>query len=133
MQHVQTNVRHVQHVRWVLLVKTVLPVRGGMCITFLGCTGAEYVKINNNGNASQNLAGWKIGLKNCNTCKEVKYTLPAKTVQSKSFTRIFFKAGKSSCPYVVYLGVPCKDCLKCSGQTVNLYNKEGVLVSSKTN
>ena len=107
----------------------------GLCITFLGCTGAEYIKISNCGTTVMSTAGYKIGLKKCTSCREYRYNLPAKTIKPNSCMRFFLKAGKSKCPQTAYMGLCKGNCniLSCSGQIVNLYDSEGKLVSSKSN
>ena len=113
---------------------------GNVCITYVKCSGAEYIKICNNGASSQSLAGWNVGFINNDPVyktggKELKRSLPAMNIKPKGCVWVFVKSGQTK-GTVGYLGI-CKSCdiftCKTGKQIANLYNSKGELVSSKTN
>jgi len=99
-----------------------------VCVSYMQCSGKEYIKITNGLYSPVNLKGWKVGLKCAGCSKEVRYNLPAVTL--KSCKSIWIYTGKV--PGAYSLGTNGA-ILSCKGETAKIYNSQGKLVSTRTN
>ena len=99
-----------------------------VCVSYMQCSGREYIKVTNGLSSSVNLKGWKVGLKCAGCSKEVRYALPAVTV--KSCQSVWVYTGKVPGRYS--LGTN-GNILSCKGEVAKIYNASGKLVSIRTN
>lgn len=101
-----------------------------LCITYMKCTGTEYVKICNGKASAVNLKGYKLVYK-CSGCKTRTYTFPSYNLKSGQCVYVFSCNGKNHGNYL-YTRI-CGDTIKCNGMTVELRASCGKIVSTKTN
>lgn len=101
-----------------------------LCITYMKCTGTEYIKICNGKSSAVNLKGYKLVYK-CNSCTTKTYTFPSKVLKPGQCVYVYSCNGANR-GNLLYARI-CGDLVKCNGMTVELRASCGKVVSKKTN